>query len=150
MSNKMKAVHIHAYGGPEQLVYEDAPKPKPQKGEVLIRVYAMGATPTELGWSTTWKTETGADRLVPIIPGHEMSGVISEVGAGVDNVEIGAAVFGLTDFRRDGCAAEYTIAQPTEIALKPNSIDHVQAAAVPLGALTAWQGLFDHTHITSG
>jgi NADPH:quinone reductase-like Zn-dependent oxidoreductase len=147
----MKAGRIHAYGGPEQLVYEDSPQPHTVKNQVLIRVYAAGVTPTELSWSTTWKTKTGADRPLPVIPGHELSGVVSEVGPGVDDdLSVGSEVYGLTDFTRDGTAAEYTIAQPTEITFKPNSIDHVHAAAAPMDALTAWQALFDHAHLTSG
>lgn len=147
----MKAGRIHSYGGPEQLVYEDAPQPYPVKNQVLIRVYAAGVTPTELTWSTTWKTKTGADRLLPVIPGHEVSGVVSEVGPDVDDdLRVGSAVYGLTDFMRDGTAAEYTIAQPREITFKPNSINHVHAAAAPLASLTAWQALFDHAHLTSG
>jgi NADPH:quinone reductase-like Zn-dependent oxidoreductase len=147
----MKAGRIHFYGGPEQLVYEDASQPHPVKNQVLIRVYAAGVTPTELSWSTTWKTKAGADRPLPVIPGHEVSGVVFEVGPSVDDdLRVGAEVYGLTDFRRDGTAAEYTIAQPTEITFKPNSIDHVYAAAAPLAALTAWQALFDHAHLSSG
>ena len=147
----MKAGRIHSYGGPEQLVYEDAPQPYPVKYQVLIRVYAAGVTPTELTWSTTWKTKTGADRPLPVIPGHELSGVVSEVGPGVDDdLRVGSEVYGLTDFMRDGTAAEYTIAQPREITFKPNSINHVHAAAAPLASLTAWQALFDHAHLTSG
>jgi NADPH:quinone reductase-like Zn-dependent oxidoreductase len=146
----MKAGRIHAYGGPEQLVYEDAPQPHPMGDQVLIHVYGSGVTPTELSWFTTWKTKTGADRQLPVIPGHEISGVVSEVGPGVDDLRVGTEVYGLTDFRRDGTAAEYTIAQPTEITFKPNSIDHVHAAAAPLAALTAWQALFDHAHVSSG
>ncbi|MGC2572641.1 MAG: NADP-dependent oxidoreductase [Candidatus Nitrosopolaris sp.] len=147
----MKAGRIHSYGGPEQLVYEDAPQPYPVKNQVLIRVYAAGVTPTELTWSTTWKTKTGADRLLPVIPGHEVSGVVSEVGPDVDDdLRVGSAIYGLTDFMRDGTAAEYTIAQPREITFKPNSINHVHAAAAPLASLTAWQALFDHAHLTSG
>jgi NADPH:quinone reductase-like Zn-dependent oxidoreductase len=81
----MKAGRIHFYGGPEQLVYEDASQPHPVKNQVLIRVYAAGVTPTELSWSTTWKTKAGADRPLPVIPGHEVSGVVFEVGPSVDD-----------------------------------------------------------------
>jgi NADPH:quinone reductase-like Zn-dependent oxidoreductase len=146
---KMKAVRIHARGGPEQLVYEDAPQPQPAAGEVLVRVYATAVTPTELGWSTTWKTRAGADRHLPI-PGHDLSGVIAEIGSGVMSVATGMAVYALTDFHRDGAEAEYTIALPTELAPKPRSLNYIQAAAVPMSALTAWQALFDHAGLSSG
>jgi len=145
----MKAVRMHARGGPEQLVYEDAPQPQPAGGEVLVRVYATAVTPTELGWSTTWKTKTGADRHLPI-PGHDLSGVVAEIGPGVTSVTVGAAVYALTDFNRDGAEAEYTIALPSELAPKPHSLDSRQAAAVPMSALTAWQALFDHAGLSAG
>ncbi len=145
----MKAVRMHARGGPEHLVYEEAPQPQPAEGEVLVRVYATAVTPTELGWSTTWKTRTGADRPLPI-PGHDLSGVVAELGPGVTHVTVGAAVYALTDFTRDGAEAEYTIALPSELAPKPHSLDHVQAAAVPMSALTAWQALFDHAGLSAG
>src|SRR5690242_17634264 len=142
----MKAIRIHAPGGPQGLVYEDIPPPRPREGEVLVRVYAVGITPMEL----TWKTSTGAVRPLPIIPGHELSGVVSEVGPAVTEVAVGDAVYALTDFLRDGAQAEYTIALPTELAPKPHSLDHVQAAAVPLSALTAWQALFEHAKLSAG
>ncbi len=145
----MKAVRMHARGGPEQLVYEDTPQPQPADGEVLVRVYATAVTPTELGWSTTWKTKAGADRHLPI-PGHDLCGVVAEIGPGVTSVTMGAAVYALTDFNRDGAEAEYTIALPSELAPKPRSLDSVQAAAVPMSALTAWQALFDHAGLSAG
>jgi NADPH:quinone reductase-like Zn-dependent oxidoreductase len=142
----MKAIRIHTPGVLEELVYEDIPPPRPGEGEVMVRVYATGITPMEL----TWKTSTGAVRPLPIIPGHELSGVVSEVGPGVTDVSVGDAVYALTDFSRDGAEAEYTIALPSELASKPQTLNHVQAAAVPLSALTAWQALFDHAKISAG
>jgi NADPH:quinone reductase-like Zn-dependent oxidoreductase len=145
----MKAVRIHARGDAEQLFYEDAPQPQPAEGEVLVQVYATAVTPTELSWSTTWQTRTGADRHLPI-PGHDLAGVVAEVGPGVTSVSVGEAVNALTDFHRDGAEAEYTIALPAELAPKPHSLDYVQAAAVPLSALTAWQALFIHAELSAG
>jgi NADPH:quinone reductase-like Zn-dependent oxidoreductase len=145
----MKAVRIHARGDPEQLFYEDAPQPQPAEGEVLVRVYATAVTPTELSWSTTWQTRTGADRHLPI-PGHDLAGVVAEVGPGVTSLTAGEAVYALTDFHRDGAEAEYTIALPAELAPKPHSLDFVQVAAVPLPALTAWQALFTHAELSTG
>jgi NADPH:quinone reductase-like Zn-dependent oxidoreductase len=145
----MKAVRIHARGGPEQLFYEDAPQPQPTEGEVLVQVYATAVTPTELGWSTTWQTRTGAARHFPI-PGHDLAGVVAGVGPGVTSVTVGEAVYALTDFHRDGAEAEFTIALPGELAPKPRTLDSVQAAAVPLSALTAWQALFEHASLVAG
>src|SRR3954453_1335149 len=90
----VKAIRLHARGGPEQLVYEDAPRPHPAAGEALLRVYAAGITPTELTWSETYRTPDGHGRL-PTIPGHDVSGVVEALGPGVSEVSPGEAVYGL-------------------------------------------------------
>ena len=145
----MKAIRLHGRGGPEQLVYEDVPQPHPGQGEVLVHVYATGVIANELQWSATYETTTGSQRSLPI-PGHDLSGVVEEVGAGVTTISKGAAVYALTAFDRDGAEAEYSIALPSELAPKPRTLDYVQAAAVPLTALTAWQALFDHASLAAG
>jgi NADPH:quinone reductase-like Zn-dependent oxidoreductase len=100
-------------------------------------------TGAELGWSATRQTPSGAARAFAI-PGHDLAGIVADVGPEVRDVSVGAPVFALTDFSRDGAGAEYAIARPNELAPKPRSLDYVQAASVPLAALTAWQGLLDH------
>lgn len=145
----MKAIRIHGRGGPEQLAYEDAPQPHPGQGEVLVRVYATAVIAPELTWSETYQTKAGSVRSLPI-PGHDLSGVVEEVGPGVTTITKGSEVYALTAFDRDGAQAEYAIALPSELAHKPRSLDFVQAAAVPLSALTAWQALFDHAQLTTG
>lgn len=145
----MKAIRIHTRSGPEGLVYEDAPLPHPGEGEALVRVYATSVMWQEPTWAETWKTPTGVDRHLPI-PGHDFSGVVAEVDAGVTDVAVGEAIYALTEFWRDGAAAEYTIARVTDLAPKPRSLDHVQAAGVPLVGLTAWQALFDHAGLSAG
>lgn len=146
----MKAVLLDKPGGSEALVYRDALQPHPGPGEVLIRVHATAVTPTEFSWYPTWKTKTGDARPLPIILGHEFSGVVSGLGPGVSDLSEGAEVYGLNDWFRDGADAEYCIAAAADLAHKPQSIDHVQAAVVPISALTAWQGLFDRATLTSG
>jgi len=145
----MKAIRLHGRGGPDQLVYEDAPQPHPGAGEVLVRVHAAGVIATELSWGETYSTRAGSVRVLPI-PGHDLSGVVEEVGPGVNTLSRGSAVYALTAFDRDGAEAEYTIALPGELAPKPRTLDHVQTAAVPLAALTAWQALFDHARLVAG
>ena len=145
----MKAIRIHGRGGPERLVYEDIPPPHPDQAEVLVRVYATGVIWTELTWDETYQTEAGNPRALPI-PGHDVSGVVEKIGPGVTDLALGSEVYGLTAFERDGAEAEYTIALTSELAPKPRSLDHVQAAAVPLSALTAWQALFDHGGLVAG
>jgi len=145
----MKAIRLHRQGGPEQLVYEDAPKPEAGAGDALVRVCATGITPAELIWAETYRNCDGSERL-PAIPGHEVSGVVDSVADGVSDVMIGDEVYALTSFCRDGAAAEYVAVRAADLAPKPKTLDHAQAAAVPLSALTVWQAFFDHAHIGSG
>jgi NADPH:quinone reductase-like Zn-dependent oxidoreductase len=146
----MKAMRLHIRGGPEALVYEEAPQPHPQAGEVLVRVHAAAITPTELLWVPTWKTRTGEDRPFPIILGHEFSGVIAGCGAGVTEWTEGDPVYGLNDWFADGAQAEYCVAPAASLAPKPRALEHVQAAVVPISALTAWQALFQRAHLRAG
>jgi NADPH:quinone reductase-like Zn-dependent oxidoreductase len=145
----MKAIRLHARGGPEQLVYGDAPRPVPGPGDALVRVYATGITRTELTWDQTYQNADGSPRI-PSIPGHEMSGVIETVPPGIRDLGPGDAVYALTDFPRDGAAAEYIAVRARDLALKPRSIDHVHSAAVTLSGLTAWQALFTHGGLQPG
>src|SRR5690242_6096629 len=145
----MKAIRLHAQGGPEQVVFEDAPQPILMAGDALVRVLASGLTRGELSWGPTYTDEQGNSR-VPTIPGHELCGVIEAVAQGVLGVVAGETVYGLTSFFRDGTAAEYVAVTAADLAPKPESIDAVQAASVPLSALTAWQALFDHSNLQPG
>jgi NADPH:quinone reductase-like Zn-dependent oxidoreductase len=146
---KMKAIRLHAKGGPEQLVYEDAPKPQLRPGDALVRVHACAITHTELTWTPTYTTQDGHDRT-PTIPGHELAGVVEAVTPDVTEVNPGDAIYGLADFYRDGAAADYIAIHAADLAPKPPSLNFVQAGAVPLAALTAWQALFDHSALASG
>jgi len=145
----MKAIRIHTRSGPEAFGYEDAPQPHPGEGEVLVRIYATSVMWQEPTRAETWKTPMGVNRHLPI-PGHDLSGLVAEVGTGVSEVAIGEAVYALTEFWRDGAAAEYAIARATDLASKPRSLNYVQAAGVPLVGLTAWQALFDHARLSAG
>jgi NADPH:quinone reductase-like Zn-dependent oxidoreductase len=144
----MKAVRLHRLGGPEALVYEDAPIPALRPGDVLVRVHAAGISPAEFTWRI-YETPDGRSRL-PTIPSHEMSGVVAAVAPDVRDVEVGEAVYGMTDFFLDGAAAEYVAAPAAGLAPKPRTLDHASAATVPLSALTAWQALFDHARLAPG
>jgi NADPH:quinone reductase-like Zn-dependent oxidoreductase len=145
----MKAIHIHGRGGPDHLVYEDTSQPHPGPGEALVRVHATGIIANELKWDVTYQTKTGSPRDLPI-PGRDLSGVVEEVDPGVTTLVKGSEVFAMLGYGRDGAEADYTLALPNELAPKPSRLDHVQAAAVPLSALTAWQALFDHAHLAAG
>jgi NADPH:quinone reductase-like Zn-dependent oxidoreductase len=146
----MKAIRQHAYGGAETLRYEDAPKPSPKAGDVLVQVRAAGVTPTELLWATSRTTQSGTPRPLPFIPGHEFSGEVVALGEGVISVSVGEAVYGMNDWYSDGAQAEYCLARVAEIARKPSSVDHDHAAVTPISALTAWQGLFERARIDVG
>jgi len=145
----MKALRAHREGGPEQLVYEDAPRPDVRAGDALVRVHATGITPAELAWPDTYRNCDGSGRL-PAIPGHEVSGVVEGVAHGVTDVSVGDEVYGLTSFCRDGAAAEYVAVHAADLAPKPKTLDLVQTAAVPLSALTVWQAFFDHARLAPG
>lgn len=146
----MKAIRQHAYGGPESLCFDDAPVPSPAAGEVLVRVRAAGVTPTELLWSPSRTTRSGAPRPLPFVPGHEFSGEVAALGGGATDLAVGDAVFGMNDWFGDGAQAEYCTAPVDQIARQPASIDHQHAAVTPISALTAWQGLFERARIEAG
>jgi NADPH:quinone reductase-like Zn-dependent oxidoreductase len=146
----MKAVRLHARSGPDALVYEETSLPQLETGEVLVHVHATAITPTEFLWAPTAQTRTGEERPLPIILGHEFSGVIAAVGDGVTNIAEGDPVYGLNDWFEDGAEAEYCVARAAEVAPKPQSIDHVHAAVTPISALTAWQALFDRASLSPG
>lgn len=145
----MKAVRIHAFGGPDVLVVEDAPRPKPQAGDVLIEVRAAGVNPVD--WKIRQGTlETMVPHSLPLIPGWDVAGVVVAKGRGVQRLQVGDEVFGLLDLSRDGAYAEYVVAPEAAIALKPRSQDHAHAAATPMAALAAWQALFDAGGLKAG
>lgn len=145
----MHALRAHERGGPDQLVYELAPRPPIGLGDALVRVHAASFTPTEMAWPPTWEDRAGRDRR-PIIPAHEVAGTVVALGFGTTGVEIGAPVYALTDWYRDGAAAEYIAVEVRNLAPMPKTLSFVEAATVPLAGLTAWQALFDHGALSAG
>ncbi|HEY5408245.1 MAG TPA: NADP-dependent oxidoreductase [Ginsengibacter sp.] len=145
----MKAIQIHEFGGPEVLKYEDAPKPKPGADEVVIKVFATSVNPID------WKIREGHAKgkfpiKFPLIPGWDVSGEIDEVGSNILNFRKGDEVYSRPDPTKNGTYAEYVVVKANLINLKPQSIDHEKAAAVPLAGLTAWQALFDYGKLQQG
>jgi len=140
----IRAVRIHAFGGPEVLCFEDVPRPEPWTGETLCRVHAAGVNPVD------WKIREGhLPSPLPSIMGIDFSGVVEACGAEVTEFHVGDAVFGqVAD--DSGSYAEYAIAPASHITHKPEAIDHVHAAALPVSALTAWQALFDSAALSPG
>jgi NADPH:quinone reductase-like Zn-dependent oxidoreductase len=125
------------------------PQPEAAAGEVLINVRAAGVTPTELIWYPTTHNKDGSDRR-NAVPGHEFSGIIAALGTGVEGFRVGDEVYGMNDWFADGATGEYCLTVPAFIALKPKSLSHELAATVPIGALTAWQGIFERAKLQPG
>ena len=134
----MHAVRLHAPGRLEDLRLDEIDAPQPDRGEVLVRVHAAAVTRGELEWP--------ADRL-PAIPSYELSGVVAQTGGGF---AAGEDVFALTPFDRDGVAADYASVPADLLARKPRSLSHVQAAALPMPGLSAWQALLVHGGLRTG
>jgi NADPH:quinone reductase-like Zn-dependent oxidoreductase len=137
----MRAVQLREAKGTEGLAMVEIATPRPGAGEVLVRVHAASITRDELEWPT--------DRL-PAIPSYELAGSVVSLGDGVDEVVPGDAIYALTAFDRDGVAAEYTVVPGDLLAPKPKTLDPVEAATIPMPALTAWQGLFEHGRLEPG
>jgi NADPH:quinone reductase-like Zn-dependent oxidoreductase len=145
----MKAMRMHGYGGPEVLKYEDAPRPKPGEGDVLVKVHAAGVNPVD------WKIREGYARAfrdypLPLILGWDFSGVVEELGPGVTGWKADDEVYARPDIGRPGAYAEYIAVRASEIQHKPKTLDHVHSAAIPLAALTAWQAIFDAGQLQAG
>jgi NADPH:quinone reductase-like Zn-dependent oxidoreductase len=142
----MRTIQIHRYGGPEQLMLEQKPRPEPQAGEVLVSVHAVGINPID------WKIRQGMMKDVqpvtfPYTPGIEMAGIVAAVGLGVTAFQTGQAVIGQS---ARGAYAEYLTVAAEALAFKPESLSFAQAATVPVGATTAWRTLFEHGDLQAG
>jgi NADPH:quinone reductase-like Zn-dependent oxidoreductase len=144
----MKAIRVHEQAGISGLSFEDAPDPTPTIGDVLVKVAAVGITHNELDWPL--RTDRNGHPRDAIIPGQEVSGVVTALGMGTAGIAVGDEVFGLTDPYRDAAAAEYVAVEARNLAPKPRTVDHVHAASVPRAGLTAWQALFDHGKLAQG
>jgi NADPH:quinone reductase-like Zn-dependent oxidoreductase len=145
----MKAMEVNQSKQGPVLIAADIPQPQPADGELLIRVCAAGVTPTELLWSPTNYTRSGAMRT-GAVPGHEFSGIVAALGPGANGFNAGDEIYGMSDWFADGATAQFCLTQPQNIAPKPKSLSHELAATVPIGALTAWQGLFDRAKLQPG
>ncbi len=147
----MKAVYVERFGGPEVLVHGERPTPRPAADEVLIEVHAVGVNPRD--WMLREGTYVG--RLLvgrpPIILGSDVSGVVVAVGRRVEQFAVGDEVFAMqSQLAKMGGYAEYMAVKASCVARKPAGVSHVEAAAAPVAALTAWQSLFDHAKIGAG
>jgi NADPH:quinone reductase-like Zn-dependent oxidoreductase len=143
----MKAVVAHEYGAPQVLKFEDVPRPEPSEDEALVRVIASSVNPADpLTLSGKYAREFGTH--LPLIPGYDIAGVVEKTGANVTKFKVGDAVYGYPTF--GGGWADYVTVKESEVAAKPRSLNFVEAAAVPMGALTAWQALVDVAKVRPG
>ncbi|MEV8377145.1 NADP-dependent oxidoreductase [Kribbella sp. NPDC056861] len=131
------------------LALTELPSPHAAENDIIVQVHAAGFTRGELDWPGTWTDRAGRDRT-PSVPGHEVSGVVAELGYGTTGLTVGQRVFGLTDWSRDGALAEYVAVEARNLAPLPADVDHVVAAALPISGLSAWQALFDHARLETG
>ncbi|MFF4577062.1 NADP-dependent oxidoreductase [Streptomyces sp. NPDC001389] len=144
----MRAIVVNEWGGPENLVEREIDRPEPGFGEVLVRIHAAGVNPVD------WKTRASGALIAwgesPIV-GWDVSGTVEAVGPGVTLFAPGDEVYGMPHFpRQAGGYAEYAVAPARQLAAKPASLSHVEAAALPLAALTAWQALVDTADVRPG
>ncbi|HJT81652.1 MAG TPA: NADP-dependent oxidoreductase [Chthoniobacterales bacterium] len=143
----MKAVVAHEYGGPEVLKFEEIPRPEPNDQQALVKVIASAVNPADpLTLSGKYAKEFGTH--LPLIPGYDIAGVVEKIGAQITKLKVGDAVYGYPTF--GGGWAEYVCVTEGEVALKPKSLSFTEAAAVPMGALTAWQALVDVANLQAG
>jgi NADPH:quinone reductase-like Zn-dependent oxidoreductase len=148
--NQMKAVYLEKKAGSEALVAGEILRPDPEAAQVLVKVHATAIMPTEVQWTPTFQTQLGSPRPFPIVLGHEFSGVVAGTGSNVNGFQVGEAVFGLNDWFINGAQAEFCIVDESGLARKPKSLNHTEAAVVPISALTAWQGLFEKGNLQRG
>lgn len=145
----MKAIRMHTVGGADVLRVDEVPQPQPGANEVLIKVCAAGVNPVDT------KIRSGEFRPphleLPLTLGRDVSGTVAAVGteSAESSVQVGDQVYAYLE-AHSGAYAEYAVATISELAAKPRSLDHVHAAAVPLAATTAWQGLFDQGRLKKG
>ncbi|TWB62370.1 NADPH:quinone reductase-like Zn-dependent oxidoreductase [Bradyrhizobium sacchari] len=143
----MMAWRVHEFGSPEVMKFEPVPRPEPGPGEVLVKVAAAGVGPWD-GWIRSGKS--ALPQPLPLTLGSDLSGEIVTVGPGVSELRAGDQVYGVTNPQFIGAYAEYALASAGMVSNKPTSLTHIEAASVPVVAVTAWQALFDRAQLKPG
>ncbi|MER6948099.1 NADP-dependent oxidoreductase [Nonomuraea sp. NPDC000554] len=145
----MRAIVYRSFGGPEVLELAEVERPVPERHEVLVRVRAAGVNPPDYKLRRTPYPPRYTEP--PLTPGWDVSGVVEEAGRYTARFKPGDEVFGMLNFPHPAAAyAEYVVARPRQLARKPAGVGHVQAAALPMAALTAWQAFEDVAEIRPG
>ena len=145
--SSMMAWRVHEFGPPAVMRFERVPRPKPGPGEVLVKVEAAGVGPWD-GWIRAGKS--ALPQPLPLTLGSDLSGEVVAVGPEVSGRRVGDQVYGVTNRRFIGAYAEYALASAAMVSMKPTSLTHVEAASVPVVAVTAWQALFDQAQLKAG
>jgi NADPH:quinone reductase-like Zn-dependent oxidoreductase len=146
----MKAIVVtDQAAGTAGMTLVDRPEPEPATNDVIVQIQTSGWVATELEWPSTWTDRAGRDRT-PSIPGHELAGVVTSLGYGTTGLSVGQQVFGLADWHRDGTLAEYVAIESRNLAPLPDDVEVAVGASLPISALTAWQGLFQHGNLQPG
>ena len=145
--SSMMAWCVHEFGPPDVMKFERILRPVPSRGEVLVKVEAVGVGPWD-DWIRAGKS--ALPQPLPLTPGSDLSGEVVAVGPGVSDLRLGDPVYGVTNSRFTGAYAEYAVASATMVSKKPASLTCIEAASVPVVAVTAWQALFDQAHLKEG
>jgi NADPH:quinone reductase-like Zn-dependent oxidoreductase len=145
--SSMKAWRVHDFGPPEAMIFETVPRPDPGPGEVLVKVHAAGVGPWD-GWIRAGRS--ALPQPLPLTLGSDLSGEVAALGSGISDMAVGDQVFGVTNTQFLGAYAEYAVASAAMLAKKPSSLSYVEAASVPVIAVTAWQALFDQARLEAG
>jgi NADPH:quinone reductase-like Zn-dependent oxidoreductase len=145
--SSMMAWRVHEFGPPNVMRFDRVLRPDPGTGEVLVKVEAAGVGPWD-GWIRAGKS--ALPQPLPLTLGSDLSGEIVAVGPGVSGLRVGDQVYGVTNPRFVGAYAEYAVASAAMVFRKPTSLTYIEAASVPVIAVTAWQALFDQAQLQAG
>src|SRR5713101_4420530 len=145
----MKAIVMHNYGGPDVLKFEDVPRPEPKESEILVRVVATGVNPVD-GMVRAGMFAKYAKTPFPMMPGYDIAGIVEKTGTKIAKFKKGDSIYAYISLKDGGGYAAYAVATEGEASPKPKSLTYVEAAAVPVVALTAWQALVDTAKLKAG
>jgi NADPH:quinone reductase-like Zn-dependent oxidoreductase len=146
---QMKAIVVHQYGGPEVLKLEKVPWPQPKEDEIRVKVAAAGVNPVDASIRSGVFAKFFHSKL-PLVPGYDISGTVEQLGSKITKFKVGDAVYAYLGLKEGGGYAEYAVATENEAAPKPKTLNFIEAAAVPVAGLTAWQALIDNAHLGAG
>jgi len=143
----MKAARVLQFGPPSVIENDDLPRPEPAAGQLLVRVKAAGVGPWD---AIVREGKSELHQPLPLILGSELSGIVEQIGAEISGFKTGDEVYGATNHQFTGGYAEYALPSARMMGQKPRTLNFIEAASVPIVAVTAWQMLFDYSRVTTG